>query len=127
MRNSIKTKDLQAGMRVTEHVLGKKGDIKVNKGEILSKMHVDKMQRWHGLDEANPRGIFVENAPLHTGQIMPSVVDNPEKSPLIQKTATTRKKYAQGMDVDEDGNILEDGKPVNANKPKRGRPQKVRT
>jgi len=111
MTRSVTVKDLQVGMKVSEPVLGKKGDIKVNKGEILSKTHVDKMQRWAGLDAANPRGIQVEST-LKTGTDIPDIVDHPERSPIIETGA--KKKLTSSMQVpvgfDKEGNVIEDAK-----------------
>jgi len=74
-------------MRVVKPVLGKKGDIKVNAGEILSKAHVTKMQGWKGLDAANPKGIEVDSSARHSGSELPDIVDHPERSPLVEAKA----------------------------------------
>lgn len=126
MSRSVKTADLQAGMRVTEDVLGKKGDVKVNKGEILSQLHVTKMKKWVGLDAANPGGIYVESTPMHSGRAIPSVVDRPWESPVVEGQA--KKKMQSKMQVDcafdKEGNIInETVKPVK----RRGRPKTKRT
>ena len=132
MSRSVKTASLQAGMRVTEDIVGKKGDIKVRRGEILSQMHVTKMKKWKGLDESNPRGIQVESSPLHTGTQMPNTVDKPWESPLVEKTA--KNKLGSSMRVshgfDKEGNIIEGvpnvlkDKQNDDIKPKRGRPKR---
>lgn len=84
MIKSVKVNDLQVGMKVAVDVLGKRGDVKVRQGEILSNLHVTKMKSWKGLDEANPRGIEVESSPLYSGDEYPRTVMHPWESPVIQ-------------------------------------------
>ncbi len=108
MGHIVKTKDLQVGMRMVSPILGKKGDVKVNAGEILSKAHVDKLNKWKGVDDANPRGIEVESSPLHSGSEMPNVVANPWESPIIQ--AKSKQNLQSSISVpaitDKDGRVL---------------------
>ncbi len=118
MSQTVKVAGLQAGMKMAEPILGKKGDIKVHKGEILSQMHVAKLNKWVGVDEANPRGIEIESAPLHTGQLMPGVVDKPWESPLVKQKAKENMQSKTTVSVDiKDGKVLheetvEDDKPT---------------
>lgn len=136
----VKTQDLQAGMRVVKPILGKKGDIKVARGEVLSGAHVEKLRKWKGVDKANPRGIEVESTPLHSGGALPDVIDAPWKSPLVEaksKDNLQKKSFAVPAMKDENGKILnpsplekelqkrEQNEPTD-NKPskQRGRPKK---
>lgn len=104
----VKAKDLQVGMKVKENILGKKGDIKVRKGEVLSGMHVNAMKSWQGLDDANPNGMQVESSPLNSGQELPNTVNRPWESPLIENAA--KKKLESTLQVpgiyDENGKCL---------------------
>ena len=129
MSKNVKVADLQPGMKVAEHVVGKKGDVKVRKGEILSQMHVEKMKKWKGLDDANPRGICIESTPLKTATLMPEIVDHPEKSPLIERGAKQKLQKSMAVKVafDKEGNIIQD-EPTQTDKTKRrrGRPRKKR-
>jgi len=107
MGHTVKTKDLQVGMKVVAPIVGVKGDIKVNKGEILSKGHVDKLNTWKGVDAANPKGIEVESSRA-SGSALPSVVDKPWESPIVQ--ANSKKKLQSSSRVpgiyDENGKLL---------------------
>ena len=107
MAHVVKTKDLQVGMRVVEPILGKKGDVKVNKGEVLSQLHVDKLKKWKGVDEANPKGLKVESSRA-SGSAVPDVVDKPWLSPLVEKKAkkNLQSKVAVPAMYDEEGNLL---------------------
>lgn len=108
MSKSVKVNDLQVGMKVTADVLGKRGDVKVSQGEILSNLHVTKMKSWKGLDEANPKGIKVESSPLHSGDEFPRTVMHPWESPVIQ--AHSKNKLQSTISVpailDETGKCL---------------------
>ncbi|MEY2702361.1 MAG: hypothetical protein RLY43_994 [Bacteroidota bacterium] len=137
MAHSVQVKDLQVGMRVTKDVLGKRGDVKVRTGEVLSNLHVTKMKDWEGLDAANPKGIEVESS-LHSGSEYPETVMKPWLSPVIQ--AKSKKNLQSTMTVpamyDEAGKLLnpsplekelesrENNEPVKAKH--RGRPKKNR-
>jgi len=109
MSYSVKAKDLQVGMKVVNPILGKKGDIKVRSGEILSNQHVTGMKKWKGLDEANPGGMVVESSPLHSGSDVPSVIDKPWESPIVEKNAKHNlqtKSFAVPAIRDAHGNVL---------------------
>lgn len=98
--STLKVKDLKAGMRVKEPILGKNGDIKVNAGEVLSNQHVIKLNDWNArkdkagnvtnsVDVANPRGIEVETARGSVSD-MPDIVMHPERSPLVEHHSKER-------------------------------------
>jgi len=136
MAHTVRTNDLQVGMKVKNPILGKNGSVKVNAGEVLSNMHVTKLKKWKGVDAANPRGIEVESSPLHSGDELPRVVDKPWESPLVQ--AKAKQKLQSSVSVpailDEAGNVtnlsplekeLESRKdePDNTTKRRPGRPK----
>lgn len=107
MSYTVQTKDLQVGMRMVNPILGKKGNIKVNKGEVLSEAHVKKLNKWKGVDEANPRGLEVESSRA-TGSEMPNVVKEPWKSPVIEQKSkqNLQSKMTVPVSFDSKGNII---------------------
>ena len=111
MSHTVRANDLQVGMKVREPILGKKGDIKVNKGEILSGGHVDKIKKWKGIDAANPNGIQVESTPKGDSVgAVPSIVDEPWRSPLVEQKSKNnlQRSVAVSVEFDKDGNIIRD-------------------
>ena len=106
---SLKTSELQVGMKVKDNILGARGDVKVNKGEVLSKMHIDKLNQWNktGLvDQLNPRGFETEST-IKSGSDIPAVIDRPDLSPVIQGQSKAKLQSQMSVPIDiKDGKVI---------------------
>ena len=115
---------LQVGMVVKQDVVGKKGDVKINKGEVITQLHIDKLKKWSkGKDaKGNTGDIFAYNRgaieigsdPRQTGGLYPKVEKEPWRSPVIESGAKNKNQSSMRVpcDIDDNGNIVRDDEEV---------------
>ena len=88
-RRHIHVRELQAGMRLLEHIRGYAGKILVAEGEVLSQKHVDQLRRWEDRPGAGRLSLYTRNvwvqAALGSGRARPLCDEDPYAAHSIQK------------------------------------------
>lgn len=131
----IPVSDLEAGMKVHRDVMGRRGQPLVSAGEILTKMHVDKLKKWESREQpqgaALPRKNPVDrtepirhaefqggwrpshfnkngvlvSSTLASGEDFPAVERDPTLSPVFQNRDVTARKTFTAGDTGIDSPI----------------------